>query len=265
MNPAPKEQKNKAGILLIDTSIVGVSVGLMTPAVEGSPASPRSLPMLVAEASHYEMAGSIAMIATLVDRCMKSAGFHAQDIGHIVVSTGPGSFTGIKIGLGFAYGWAAGSEKPIHWLGISALACAATEMIGPELGQRRTLFLPATRTHGFAASGSKNGNAEPWLVDVNDPATWKEKLRSKDAESLTIVGSWPLLETALQENSIPFAPVPYADIAGKALAGMAKEAQNAWPSGFSLSIPLPNYLRLSTAEEQLARRAAMQARIEETS
>lgn len=265
MNPAPKEQKNKAGILLIDTSIVGVSVGLMAPTLEGSPASERSVPTLVAEASHYEMAGSIATIATLVDRCMKSAGFHAQDIDHIVVSTGPGSFTGIKIGLGFAYGWAAGSEKPIRWLGVSALACAAAAVSDTKLVQDRTLFLPATRTHGFAARRSKNGNAEPWLVDVNDSATWKDKFRDQDPESFTIVGSWPLLEAALRENAIPFDQVPSSDIAGKALAGMAKEAQNVWPSGFSLTIPLPNYLRLSTAEEQLARRAAMQARTEETS
>ncbi len=48
-----------------------------------------------------------------VDQVLKDAGFLVGDIDGVAVSIGPGSFTGLRIGLGLAKGLAWGWEKPL--------------------------------------------------------------------------------------------------------------------------------------------------------
>lgn len=257
MNPLSNDHLHRTGILLIDTSILGVTVGLIT--LDGPPSG---TPVLAAEESHHENAGSIATIARLVDRCLVSSDLGPQHIVGIAVSCGPGSFTGIKIGLGFAYGWAAGALHPLQWLDVSALQAAATEIGQGNAGRPCTLFLPATRTHGFAAAHDLNAISCPRLIDVT-AADWQGALPESSLSDVFIVGSWPLLERALQEAGIFFQAKPAEEVALLALHGMAALVKKAWPQGFSSVMPEPNYLRLSTAEEQLARRAAASGRSEE--
>jgi len=48
-----------------------------------------------------------------IDYVIKSAGIQIQDLSHIAVSSGPGSFTGLRIGMSAAKGLAFGASLPI--------------------------------------------------------------------------------------------------------------------------------------------------------
>lgn len=63
--------------------------------------------------------GHAEILAPMVQRLMKSASISPKDISKISVCTGPGSFTGLRVGLSFAKGFALPRATPIA--GISAL------------------------------------------------------------------------------------------------------------------------------------------------
>ncbi|MCH5198383.1 MAG: tRNA (adenosine(37)-N6)-threonylcarbamoyltransferase complex dimerization subunit type 1 TsaB [Oscillospiraceae bacterium] len=62
-------------------------------------------------------------LMTLVDTCLKNAGLTADGIDAFAVSKGPGSFTGIRIGISAVKGMCFGSGKPVY--GISTLEAMA--------------------------------------------------------------------------------------------------------------------------------------------
>jgi tRNA threonylcarbamoyladenosine biosynthesis protein TsaB len=77
---------------------------------------------LVAERGHAQLL--IPMLVELLD----SAGLAFADIDRFAVTTGPGSFTGIRVALAAAHGLALGTDKPI--IGVTnfeALAAAAAD------------------------------------------------------------------------------------------------------------------------------------------
>ncbi len=61
----------------------------------------------------------------MVDEVMQEAGAAFADLDRIVVTTGPGSFTGLRIGLAFARGLAVALGKPC--IGVSTLEALALE------------------------------------------------------------------------------------------------------------------------------------------
>jgi tRNA threonylcarbamoyladenosine biosynthesis protein TsaB len=64
------------------------------------------------------------VLLPLIDATLKAIGYSVHDIAGFAVTTGPGSFTGLRIGLSTIKGLSYGSEIPVA--GISTLhACAA--------------------------------------------------------------------------------------------------------------------------------------------
>lgn len=266
MNIGPQENSSKKALLLIDTTIVGVTMGIVLVDQSISSLCKDRQIFIAAQAGHYENAGSIAMISILADQCLRKVSLHPADIHGIVISTGPGSFTGIKIGLAFAQGWACGLEHPPMWLGVSALEHAVNFRTSEN---RLTLFLPATRTHGFVVEKVAGSTKPARLIDVS---SWDQNISRfahdpmvlSPSDNVEIVGTWPLLEKTLQDREINFRNQSPKDVARDAFLSMAGHAVRNWQKAFSPTIPGPNYLRLSTAEEQLAQRAALIRRHEET-
>jgi tRNA threonylcarbamoyladenosine biosynthesis protein TsaB len=71
--------------------------------------------------------GHAELLIPLVDEVMKSAGATFDAIDRIAVTVGPGSFTGLRVGLSAARGFALAAQKPA--VGVSTLAALTAPLI----------------------------------------------------------------------------------------------------------------------------------------
>jgi tRNA threonylcarbamoyladenosine biosynthesis protein TsaB len=100
-------------ILAIDTCLAACQVAVM----DGSrPLTVMSEPM---QRGHQER------LATMVREAMMGAAFAFADLDRIAVTVGPGSFTGLRVGLAFAKGLGAALHRPVIGVGcLEALAAS---------------------------------------------------------------------------------------------------------------------------------------------
>jgi tRNA threonylcarbamoyladenosine biosynthesis protein TsaB len=81
---------------------------------------------LLGEAAEGAGAGHAARLPALVAQALEQSALNLQQVDAIAVSTGPGSFTGLRVGLGFAKGIAfAASLRIVGVSTLEALAAAA--------------------------------------------------------------------------------------------------------------------------------------------
>lgn len=101
-----------------------------------------------------------------VDALLRQAGSHPRDLEALALGTGPGSFTGIRIGLAAARGLALALDIPAA--GVSTLAALAAGAPGstPVIdAKRREIFVPGPR-----AVAPSDLQLEPGTVCVGDGA-----------------------------------------------------------------------------------------------
>jgi tRNA threonylcarbamoyladenosine biosynthesis protein TsaB len=234
-------------VLIIDTSIIGVSMAIADMSPGGA---------LIWSKLHPENMGSVPAVGSMLQEGLAAAGLTVEQIAGICVSHGPGSFTGIKVGLAFAFGIRLARATPLPMLGVSALEAALTQIAQERSSELLRLFLPATRTHGFMAT-LKTGSAEAQLVEAGSAALAAELGTSSNDSINLVFRDWPLLlDTAGTGGAGTLAGKPTEIIdeirmCNAAVYGMAETARKNWPHGFRDENPEPRYLRLSTAEEKL--------------
>jgi tRNA threonylcarbamoyladenosine biosynthesis protein TsaB len=66
-----------------------------------------------AEIRHREMRKHASMIISLTNQVLTNCGLTLQDLAAVAVSNGPGSFTGLRIGLSAAKGISTGAQIPL--------------------------------------------------------------------------------------------------------------------------------------------------------
>lgn len=116
-------------ILGIETATRAGSVALLR-ATAGSGDAPSFATL--AEARFGETGASASEILPAMDGCMDRIGARSSEIELIAVSIGPGSFTGLRVGLATAQGLALGLGAPLAGVGtLGALAAAAIADGGP--------------------------------------------------------------------------------------------------------------------------------------
>ena len=79
-------------------------------------------------------------LVELIDRALAAASVKSGTIDGIAVSVGPGSFTGLRIGLSVAKGLAYAWNKPLA--AVSTLEALAWEAARPETVHRKGIILP---------------------------------------------------------------------------------------------------------------------------
>ena len=133
-----------ARILLIDTSTAVLSVGL---ALDGT---------VVEERVCTEARQQASLTAPLVKEVLDAQGLTVKDCDAICVGSGPGSYTGLRVGVSTAKGLAFGAGKPLIAVGtldILAASChsEALSFIIPMIDARRMEVYTAV----YSPSGEK--------------------------------------------------------------------------------------------------------------
>jgi tRNA threonylcarbamoyladenosine biosynthesis protein TsaB len=101
-------------VLGIDTATAVSAVGVVRDGV------------LVADVVERSGRGHAARLPALVERTLEMGKLTLEQVDAVAVSTGPGSFTGLRVGLGFAKGMAfAGIRRVVGVSTLEALAAAA--------------------------------------------------------------------------------------------------------------------------------------------
>src|SRR5690606_29707052 len=90
---------------------------------------------IVAEASHEIPNAHGEQLGKLVDGWLAEAGWSKSQIDRLAVGIGPGSFTGLRVGIALAQGMALGLDRPL--VGISSLvALSCAPLVAPTQNPR---------------------------------------------------------------------------------------------------------------------------------
>lgn len=93
-----------------------------------------------------------AALPSAVDDLLGAAGLSIRDVGAIAVGTGPGSFTGLRIGLSYAKGIAMASRCALVGVpGFDAMALAALERNNIDNGRLLCVVVDARKGEVYAA------------------------------------------------------------------------------------------------------------------
>ncbi len=184
----------------------------------------------------------------MAEGLMKNCGVIVNDLTGVAVAAGPGSFTGVRIGVSAAKGLAWGRKIPC-W-GVSTL-----ESMALGLGVQEGYILPtmdARRAQVYTALFSvKNGVVSRVLEDQAIAlAELKEKLPTE--QPIFLVGDGSTLTYNTLQTEVPSLVMPpehkmHQRAVGVGLAALAAIARGENGDGETLT---PNYLRLSQAERE---------------
>ena len=188
-------------------------------------------------------------LMVMAEDVLKQCGKRAADVEAVAVAEGPGSFTGVRIGVAAAKGFAWGKEIPCY--GISTLEAMAESLgafdgyVCPCMDARRSQVYNAL----FLAEGGK-------LVRISEDraialADLKEELKDLK-KSIFLVGDGANLCYNTLKEDVPNLVLPPEHRVHQRAVGVAILAQRMAdaglaPSGGELT---PNYLRLSQAERE---------------
>jgi tRNA threonylcarbamoyladenosine biosynthesis protein TsaB len=132
-------------------------------------------------------------IMPLIDGLLRETGVGLKDLGGISVSIGPGSFTGLRVGLstakglGFALGLPLVGVSSLEVLAASQAREAESDLISPMIDAKRQEVYAAL--FGVKTSQELECEAEP-VVTV--PSAWLDRLERLEG-SFVFVGSGALL------------------------------------------------------------------------
>jgi tRNA threonylcarbamoyladenosine biosynthesis protein TsaB len=114
-----------------------------------------------------------------VDALLRQAGARAADVDAVAVGTGPGSFTGTRIGLAAARGLCLALDIPAAGVStLDALAAGAPGAVPVVDAKRREIFVPGPRVLAPAEL-----ELAPGSVCVGDGAIrWREVLEAAGAD-----------------------------------------------------------------------------------
>jgi tRNA threonylcarbamoyladenosine biosynthesis protein TsaB len=171
-----------------------------------------------------------------IDAALAAAGLGYADLGAVAVSIGPGSFTGVRVGVATARGLALALKIPA--IGVTTLEAIAAET-QPAYPERQTLVaLDAGRGHVYVAV------YQSFSMLRYGPAM----IAFEDAAALAKEGEPVLTGTAAEKIAAAGSGNVVASLS--ATADIAIYAQIAATRGPSAEKPKPLYLRAPDAKPQ---------------
>ena len=186
------------------------------------------------------------MLVPLVKRMLQDLKINLSEIDVYAVAKGPGSFTGLRIGVASIKAMAQVFDKPI--IGISTLKAMAFSI----LNDNKILSIIDARGKRYFAGLYQYINGK--LVCDFEDIILENKLVEivEEDEKITIVGEAieKLPESIKNSNKVILAPASLNNAIGRNLCVMAKQKFEAGETESYFDIA-PNYLRKSQAEVNL--------------
>ena len=185
----------------------------------------------------------------MAEDLLKQCGKRVEDIGAVAVAEGPGSFTGVRIGVAAAKGFAWGRELPCY--GVSTLEAMAESLgiwegyVCPVMDARRSQVYNALF---YVKQGVISRVSKDRAIALSDLA---QELQSLEGP-IYLVGDGSNLTYSTLSGQIPALVLPpehrlHQRAIGVGLLAAKKIAAGETGDGNALT---PNYLRLSQAERE---------------
>lgn len=224
-------------ILAFESSAKAASVALMQDGV------------LLAESFQNNGKTHSATLMPMAQQVLMDCSLTAAELDAVAVAKGPGSFTGVRIGVAAAKGLAWGAEKPV--CGVSTLEAMAT-----QLSMQAGIICPvmdARRGQVYNALFQSDGKTLTRLT--SDRAISLEELKKdleKAEKTIFLVGDGTKLCYNTLSEALPHLTLPPAHLEMQRASGVAMAAERLAQQG-GLQAPgelVPSYLRLSQAERE---------------
>lgn len=192
----------------------------------------------------------------MAEQLLAETGVSLRDIDDVAVSRGPGSFTGVRIGVSTAKGLCWGAEKPA--IGVSTLAAMAWNGAGAPADSLICCAMDARRGQIYnALFRFENGRPAALTPDrAISLAELAEELKNTKNSIFVLGDGAELCYNYLLETGLPAVLAP-EEVRMQCAWGVCRAAEGETPR--SAAELLPVYLRLSQAErERQARERAKQ-------
>lgn len=262
--------------LALECSSVGGSVALL--GIAPSAAEPQLHSQNVLPADR----GSVCSLSPAIDRLFRDASLTVSDLECLSVTAGPGSFTGLRVGLATAKMLAMACQKPVVPVDtLGAIAQRFLREYASQLGRpvRLVTCLNAFRGQVFTASwlldeagvtnlrsacvvDAQAWTAHPWGAETPGAPDRRQQSGEEKAEGEeTVEDVWisgPGLSVYRPAASMPYhlAPEPLWQPLAEDVGTLGWQAYGQG-KGVSAAELAPNYIRSSAAEEK--RRASTTA------
>jgi tRNA threonylcarbamoyladenosine biosynthesis protein TsaB len=134
-------------ILAIDTALDACAAGVLD----------TDAGKLIAQESQAMKRGHAEALMPLIARVIKAAGISFAGLDRIAVTTGPGSFTGLRVGLSAARGIALAANKPV--VGVTTLSAYAAPVVSQNLEQPVISAIDARHGQVYFQAVGGNGSS----------------------------------------------------------------------------------------------------------
>jgi len=145
-------------ILAIDTALDACAAGVLD-SVAGR---------LIAQESQPMKRGHAEALMPLIARVIEQSGIAFAALDRIAVTTGPGSFTGLRVGLSAARGIALAANKPV--VGLTTLTAYAAPLVSENCEHPIISAIDARHDHVYLQAVSGNGSSliRPRLASIEE-------------------------------------------------------------------------------------------------
>jgi tRNA threonylcarbamoyladenosine biosynthesis protein TsaB len=177
-------------ILAIDTALDACSAAVLD----------TSASQIIAQESQAMKRGHAEALMPLIARVMKASGIAFTSLDRIAVTTGPGSFTGLRVGLSAARGIALAADKPV--VGLTTLTAFAAPIVA-ENGEHPIISAIDAR-HDHVYFQVVSGDGSPLIKPKVAPI--EEALDASRLGTPHVVGN---AANILADRWPPSAPPPF--------------------------------------------------------
>src|SRR5580693_9100185 len=134
-------------ILAIDTALDACAAGVLD----------TDAARLIAQESQPMRRGHAEALMPLIGRVIRQAGIAFAALDRIAVTTGPGSFTGLRVGLSAARGIGLAADRPV--VGVTTLTAYAAPVVSQNAGQPVISAIDARHDQVYFQAVSGNGSS----------------------------------------------------------------------------------------------------------